>query len=99
MPKPPRDPDRNTTLPVTSYIAGNGVFDRTVFAIGLDGTTSRHLVAEALKLVGGEPKQCTMEEIAGLLPELERRVRLLVPPHIADGAIARVRKMIIDWDE
>ncbi len=86
------------TMPVADFVAGNDLFGRAAFAIGLDGKTSRHLLREALEAVSSTPHTVTKKELEWLLPEIETRLCLLVPDDIAAGCIARVRKLLETYD-
>jgi hypothetical protein len=86
-------------MPLAEFITGNDVFDRAAYAIGLDATATRHLLRDTFKVIGVTPHDTTIDQLGGLLPELERRLRLLVPPDVADGAMQRLRSMILKWDD
>ena len=97
MARDPKGPKE--TLAVTSYVTGNTLFDRAVFAIGLDGALTRQLLASAISSVGSSPKEVTPDELGALLPEIESRLRLLVPGEQAQKSTARLRDMLLKWVE
>ncbi len=86
------------TVPLSDFVAGNDLFGRAAFAIGLDGKTSRHLLREALAAVGSTPQTVTKQELGWLLPEIESRLHLLVPEDLAADCIARVRTLLLTYD-
>jgi len=80
-----------------TLITGNDVFERVATCIGLDAMTSRRLLAEVIKPIGSAPLRVTIEEVGALLPEIERRVRLLVRDEIADHTVRRLRRLLLTW--
>lgn len=93
-----RSHDPKPTQAVTSYIVGNSLFDRAVFAIGLDGALTRQLLASLISSMGSTPKDLTPDELGILLPEVEQRLRLLVPLEQAQKCVARLREMLLKWE-
>ena len=87
------------TIAVTSYVGGNTLFDRAVFAVGLDGALTRQLLAGVIATVGSTPKNVTPDELGALLPEIESRLRLLAPADQAKKSTARLRDMLLKWAE
>src|SRR5258708_3755813 len=87
------------TRAVSSYVGGNTLFDRAVFAIGLDGALTRQLLSVVIAQVGSSPKDVTPDELGALLPEIESRLRLLAPADQARKATARLREMLLKWAE
>jgi hypothetical protein len=85
------------TRAVTSYVGGNTLFDRAVFAIGLDGALTRQLLSGVIASVGSSPKDVTPDELGALLPEIESRLRLLAPADQARKSVARLRDMLLRW--
>jgi hypothetical protein len=96
-----RSDDRHvkTTMPIASIVSGNRLFEGAVAAIGLDQTPVRRLLRETLEAVATTPGAVTPDELGGALPEVERRVRMLATPEIADAAINRLRRFLINWEE
>lgn len=93
------DRDERRTEPMNIHIRGNALFDRVVFAIGLDQAATRFMVADLLRTIGSSPQDMTPDELGALLPTLEHRVRLMVPGDPADNAVARLRQLLFKWDE
>lgn len=93
------DHHRRQTLPGTDFVLGNSLFDRAVFAIGIDGKVTRQLIVEILATVGSDARKITIQELGVLLPEVDRRLRLLLPPAAAGRSIARLRKLVLEWEE
>jgi hypothetical protein len=91
--------DRKTkgkaTVPVDTA-EGNELFERAVAAIALDDTTTRWLCVSALRVLGHAPDTLTAEELGDVLPEIDRRLRQLVPPKQADDAMARLFRVLLD---
>ncbi len=76
--------------------AGNEVFHGLVAALGLEGGFTVPLISESLRLLGATPENATPEDVANALPEIERRLRLVMPPGIADPAIGRLRVFVLE---
>jgi hypothetical protein len=76
---------------------GNALFDLTARAMGTDAVISRRVLAEALGTIGSFPNTATLDELGALLPEVERRLRLIMPPEMADRALGRLRRALIAW--
>jgi hypothetical protein len=71
-------------------VEGNVLFEKAVAAIGLDGSTTRWLCVSVLNTIGSRPQSLTPEELGNLLPEVDRRLRKLVPEAQADAAMKRL---------
>jgi hypothetical protein len=87
------------TQALSSYVVGNALFDRSVYAIGLDGALTRQLLEALILSVGSTPKDLSPDELGALLPEVESRLRLLVPSDQAQKSVARLRDMLLKWEE
>jgi hypothetical protein len=90
--------DGMPTVPIGA-IKGNSLFEKAVAAIGLDDTTTRWLVYSVLNTVGANPGQLTPEELGNLLPEIDRRLRKLVPDEQADVAVKGLYRVLFDHAE
>jgi hypothetical protein len=86
------------TVPNADYIAGNPLFDRAVFAIGLDGVTTRMLLREVCMRFKQTPHTLTSNVLSAALLELDARIRLLVPEEIADRAMWRLRQLVLRFE-
>jgi hypothetical protein len=89
-----KDPD--TTAPFVKAIPGNDVFSHAFDAVGCDNTLAT-LLCETLHLIGSSPEEMTIQDLATVLPELERRLHMAVPFEPARRNIARLRALILDW--
>jgi hypothetical protein len=78
---------------------GNRLFHRAVVAIGLNEHLSKRLLGEVFAAIGSSPSEASADELGLLLPEIERRLRLLVPHETAAPALARLRRMLLCWEE
>ncbi len=92
-----RDDDRPTT-PVSKIVQGNDLFHRALFALGLHGAATMVMLADTLKAIGSSPDRMTIDELGMMLPELERRLLLLVPYDECRTSMARLRSMLINWE-
>jgi hypothetical protein len=81
------------TVPVSS-VEGNALFEKAVQAIGLDVNTTRWLLVSVLKTLAVSPDRLTPDELGNLLPEIDRRLRKLVPDEQADGAMKRLYRLL-----
>jgi hypothetical protein len=77
-------------------VSGNPLFERAVTAIGLDGNTTRWLLVSVLSTVGCAPDALTPDELGHLLPEVDRRLRLLIKEPEADAAMKRLYNVMFD---
>jgi hypothetical protein len=93
-----RSDDHRTTSPISIHIGGNSLFERAAFAIGLDSQPTRQLLARALQIIGSSPGGVTPDEMGSVLPFIEERLRLMVPPAIAERSIHRLRNVLLAWD-
>jgi hypothetical protein len=84
------------TVPFKKSIAGNDLFDRAVE--GEDPTLAA-VLAETLTLVGIAPEELTADQLGHVLPEVERRLRLLMQGDQARAVIMRMRRVVLGWEE
>jgi hypothetical protein len=77
-------------------VSGNALFETAVRALALDDATTRWLFVAVLNTIGATPAMLTPEELGNLLPELDRRLRKLVPEAAADAALQRLRRVLFD---
>jgi hypothetical protein len=83
------------TVPFKKSIAGNDFFDRAVE--GEDPTLASILI-DTLKLVGATPEHLTPAQLSEVLPEIERRLRMLMDEDRARAVIGRLRRLVLGWD-
>jgi hypothetical protein len=86
------------TVPVAAA-KGNALFEKAVAALGLEDATTRWLFASVLNTIGAAPSRLTPDELGTLLPEIDRRVRKLVPEPQADAAIKRLYRVLFEQAE
>jgi hypothetical protein len=84
------------TVPFKKSIAGNDLFDRAVE--GEDPTLAA-VLSETLTLLGIAPEELTPEQLGNVLPEVERRLRLVVGVEETRSAMAGLRKVLMGWEE
>jgi hypothetical protein len=89
------DGKNKATVP-TGDVRGNALFEKAVAAIGLDDATTRWLFVSVLKTIGALPEKLTPDELGNLLPEVDRRLRKLVPDAQADAAMKRLYRVLFD---
>ena len=77
-------------------IVGNALFTATVKALGLDIAAIGLVLQTTLAAAGATAMTVTLDDIGMLLPEIERRVRLLAPPDVATSAMKRLRTFLLD---
>jgi hypothetical protein len=90
-----RDDD---TIPFATGIAGNELYHRAMFAIGLSGAAVTTVLETTLRAIGSSPGTITIEELAAMLPEIERRLLMLVPVEDAKRSVARLRRLVFEWE-
>ena len=84
------------TVPFKKSIAGNDLFDRAVE--GSDPTLAT-VLAETLAVVGASPEELTPDQLGQVLPEVERRLRLVMHQEQARTVIMRLRRVVLGWEE
>ncbi len=97
--KPETDEYNRPTLGVSTYVKGNSLFDRAIYAVGLDGTAVRHLLTDLLRPIGSSPEIMTPDELGALLPTIDKKIRQVTTPDIADTAMARLRQLLLSWED
>jgi hypothetical protein len=88
--------DKGLATVPTSSTTGNLLFERAVAAIGLDTNTTRWLFVSVLNTIGAHAEKLTPDELGLLLPEIDRRLRKLVPDDQADGAMKRLYRLMFE---
>src|SRR3954452_16508715 len=83
------------TVP-TSSTTGNALFEKAVIAIGLDLNTTRWLFVSVLNTIGAHAEKLTPDELGLLLPEIDRRLRKLVPDDQSDAAMKRLYRVLFE---
>jgi hypothetical protein len=78
---------------------GNALFEKAIAAIGLEDAPTRWLVTSVLKTIGAKPTELTPEDLGNLLPEVDRRLRKLIPDPQADLALKRLYRVLFDHAE
>lgn len=82
-----------------SLVTGNALFEKAVVAIGLDDKTTRWLCVSVLSTIGADPGKLTPEELGNLLPEVDRRLRILVKEPQANLAMKRLYRVLFEQAE
>ena len=90
---------RRSTTPIAVLAAGNRLFEKAVAALGLAEEFCRLVLSEAFFSVGSAPSAATADELGVLLPEIERRLRLALPYEDAADVLARLRHLLLNWEE
>ena len=90
-----RDDD---TQPFTTTITGNELYHRTVFAIGMHGAAVGAVLRDTLRAIGSTPDAISIEELAAMMPEIERRLLMLAPHAEVSGCMGRLRKLVFEWE-
>jgi hypothetical protein len=88
-----------TTAPLAAFSGGNRLFEAAVAASGLGEAFARRTLGEAFGNLGSSECQATADELGVLLPEIERRLLLALPPETAAPAVARLRRLLLTWVE
>jgi hypothetical protein len=81
------------------FVPGNKLFGICANVLGLHEGVGQRMLAEVLATVGSSPASATAQEVGALLPEIERRVHLLVPHEMATPVLARLRRTLLAWEE
>ena len=88
--------DKGLATVPTSSTTGNALFEKAVIAVGLDLNTTRWLMVSVLNTLGARAEKLTPDELGLLLPEIDRRLRKLVPDEQADGAMKRLYRLLFE---
>jgi hypothetical protein len=102
MPSDPKSSDgkhSKATVSTMDKYHGSKVFEQAAFTIGLDDFVSRKVVWEAANAALMDSWKLSIDELGVILPEIERRLRLLAPPDEAGTAFARLRSFVLSWEE
>ena len=83
------------TVPINT-VYGNALFERAIAALGLDEATTRWMLVSVLNTLGATPEALTPDELGNLLPEIDRRLRKLVPDAQADAAVKRLYNVLFE---
>jgi hypothetical protein len=86
------------TVPI-SAVKGNPLFEKAVEAIALDDNTTRWLCVSVLKTLGTTPDKLTLDDLGNLLPEIDRRLRKLLPDAQSDAAMKRLYRVLFEQAE
>jgi hypothetical protein len=90
--------DDESTQPFAIGVEGNDLFHRAMFAIGLSSTAVSAVLAATLRAIGSSPSTLTIEDLGAMLPEIERRLRLLAPHDEVVKAMKRLQKLVMHWE-
>ncbi len=93
------DQSRKATATALDKYHGSKVFEKAAFTIGLDELISRKLLWEAATAGLVDSWKMTIDDLGVLLPEVERRLRLLAGPDEASTAFARLRSFVLNWED
>ncbi len=87
------------TTPIAAFAGGNRLFETAVASVGLNDAFARRLLGEVFSSIGSSPMDATADELGVMLPEIERRLLLALPHESAAPAMARLRRMLLSWEE
>jgi hypothetical protein len=90
---------RATTTPIAAFASGNPLFESAVRALRLNDAFARRLLGDVFGSVGTSPDEASADELGLLFPEIERRMLLALPFETAAPAMARLRQMLLAWEE
>ena len=77
--------------------SGNDLFARAVLALG--NPIGSVVMRDTVRALGTVPEALTIDELGAALPEIERRIRTVLSPSASGDALARLRTLILHWDE
>jgi hypothetical protein len=86
--------DKDRTTLAIGVLEGNRLFERAVDVIGLD--VGKTLLQSVVKTLGIAPAALTPDDLGHLLPEIDRRLRQLVPDAQADAALKRLYRVLFE---
>jgi hypothetical protein len=90
---------RATTTPIAAFASGNPLFETAVRALRLNEAFTRRILGQVFASVGTPPDHASADELGLLLPEIERRMLLALPFETAAPAMARLRRMLLSWED
>jgi hypothetical protein len=88
------DIERRVTAPGMDRVVGNRLFASAVTSLGLDVEMGARVLADVLLGNGVKPIAATAEDLRGLLPAVERRLRAFVNDDMVGAAMSRLRQTI-----
>jgi hypothetical protein len=97
MSRRPREDE--STVPFKTQSAGNDLYHRALFAIGKHSSAVATILESTMRAIGASPATLSLDELGAMLPEIERRLRLLAPPDEAGASMGRLRRLMFAWDE
>jgi hypothetical protein len=83
---------RRVTHPGIPKVVGNLFFLQAASALGLDPDMARQVLSDVVLARGIQPSQLTRDQLRELLPEVEKRLHMVVNDELTDnimGALAR----------
>ena len=86
--------DKDRTTLAIGVLEGNKLFEKAVAAINLDA--GKTLLQSVVKTLGIAPAALTPDDLGHLLPEIDRRLRQLVPDAQADAALKRLYRVLFE---
>ena len=91
--------DEDSTVPFKTQSAGNDLYHRAMFAIGKHSTAVAAILESTMRAIGVSPATLTLDDLGAMLPEIERRLRLLAPPEEAGASMGRLRRLMFEYEE
>jgi hypothetical protein len=88
----------DATVPFKTQTAGNDLYHRALFAIGKHSSAVSTVLESTMRAIGATPGGLTMDELGAMLPEIERRLRLLAPSDEARACMGRLRRLMFEWE-
>ncbi len=86
------------TTTIAAFASGNRLFESAITALRLNEAFSRRILGQVFASVGTQPDAATADELGLLLPEIERKMLLALPFETAAPAMARLRRMLLEWE-
>lgn len=88
--------DDDTVRFQTLHLGAGDVFSQAMVALG---AAAGPALRDTVRAMGSSPEELTIDELGLALPEIERRIRLVMGPDAAGAALARLRRLILHWEE
>jgi hypothetical protein len=77
---------------------GNDLFQRASALMTEGGPKAAPILPAVMRLIGATPEELTIEEMAAMLPELERRLRNTLDAAASQETTKKLQRLVISWE-
>jgi hypothetical protein len=77
---------------------GNDLYQKTYAVFVGSGEKAEPILGAVMRLIGATPEELNIEELAAMLPELERRLRNALPAGESQETTKKLQRLVISWE-